>query len=292
MLVVVRETLGLSKPKSMKDEDEICRGFFGASIEIIVILWALLVPKLDDKNAGPQHMLWALVFLKVCSTTAVHRRIVGWPDAKTFRKWSWYFLEKIASLKPDVIQVDKRFEGYTPSSGTTCLMSVDGIDCMVNEPWPFDKKWYSQKFNGPAVKYEVGVCIKTGHIVWASGPFVGSASDGTIFAEGLGNGILMDDEDVEVDAGYKGHAKMKSPTVAKSRIDRKQKSQVRGRHENVNGRLKTYNVLNIPFRHLNPRGDVMRKHGLCFDSVAVITQLKFNNNDSLLCGVNYDVTYD
>eukprot|EP00957_Ditylum_brightwellii_P210238 15364715-Ditylum_brightwellii.AAC.1 len=41
-------------------------------------------------------------------------------------------------------------------------MSVDGTDCPINEPWSFEKKWYYQKFNGPAVKYEVGSSIKNG----------------------------------------------------------------------------------------------------------------------------------
>ena len=128
------------------------------------------------------------------------------------------------------------------------------------------------------------------HIVWINGPFVASANDATIFKEKLA-GLLADDEGVEVDAGYKGHAKFKTPTVATSSVYRKQKSQVRGRHENVNGRLKIFNVLNIPFRHSNPRSKMLEKHGLCFDTIAVVTQLKFEAGDSLSYGVNYDVTY-
>eukprot|EP00957_Ditylum_brightwellii_P068256 5181416-Ditylum_brightwellii.AAC.1 len=60
-------------------------------------------------------------------------------------------------------------------------MSVDGTDCSINESWPFEKKWYSQKFNDQSVKYEVGTSIKTGFIVRITGPFVGSKNDGTIF---------------------------------------------------------------------------------------------------------------
>ena len=64
-------------------------------------------------------------------------------------------------------------------------MSVDGTDCPVFEPWPFSKKMYSHKLNGPGVKYEVGVCLMTGRIVWTNGPFVGSKHDGNIFRNGL-----------------------------------------------------------------------------------------------------------
>ena len=124
-----------------------------------------------------------------------------------------------------------------------------------------------------------------------NGPFEASVGDSTIFIEMLAD-MLAEDEGVEVDAGYKGHPKLKAPTVATSSVAKKQKSQVRGCHENVNGRLKIFNVLVVPFRHLNPCSDMMEKHGWCFNAVAVVTQLKFENGDSLLYGVIYDVAYD
>ena len=48
---------------------------------------------------------------------------------------------------------------------------MDGTDFQINEPTPFDRKWYSHKFNGPGVRYEIGISIATGHIVWVNGPF-------------------------------------------------------------------------------------------------------------------------
>ena len=47
------------------------------------------------KSRGePKHMLWALLFLKVCSTEEVHCSMVGWSSAKTLSKWAWYFVMK------------------------------------------------------------------------------------------------------------------------------------------------------------------------------------------------------
>lgn len=256
------------------------RAFFGAPVIVIEDVWTRIQP-LDRRGAQRKHLLWALVFLKVYSTEDVHCRIVGTKDIGTFRSWSWYMLQKVAGLKDEVINLQNRFAGW--DGKTQCLMSVDGTDCPVNEPWPFDGVWFSEKFNGPAIKYEVGVCIKTGFIVWINGPFEASKNDGTIFRNTLST-LLADDEGVEVDAGYKGDDKMKAPTTATSR---KQKSQVRGRHENVNGVLKVYNVLNFPFHHSNPRNEMMNKHGICFKAIAVVTQLKFEH-----CGVMYEVEYD
>jgi hypothetical protein len=166
------------------------------------------------------------------------------------------------------------------------MMSLDGTDCPVNEPWSFDKKWYSQKFNGHGVKYEVGVCIKTGYIVWINGPVVASMNDLKLFKSLLMN-LLCEDEGVEVDVGYNGADSLNNPQVGVSRIQRCQKNKVRGRHENVNGRLKIFNVLNIPFRHLKPHEEMMEKHHKCFYAVAVITQLKFEAGEML-----YDIQYD
>jgi hypothetical protein len=188
------------------EEDRIFRGFFGASIGVITTLWNLVEPLIDGahmRGAQPKHLLWALVLVKVYSTEDVHRRIVGWPDSKTYRKWSWYFLDLAASLRDDVIELDKRLDGVDPNTQLTCLMSVDGTDCPIMDPWPFDPKWYSEKFFGPGLKYDVGVSIFGCDIVWINGPFVASTADSTIFIQKLTN-MLADDEGVEVDKGYKG----------------------------------------------------------------------------------------
>lgn len=50
-------------------------------------------------------------------------------------------------------------------------MSVDGTDCRVAEPTPFNSKWYSHKFNGPGLRYEAGVTVETANIASVHGPF-------------------------------------------------------------------------------------------------------------------------
>jgi len=50
-------------------------------------------------------------------------------------------------------------------------MTVDGTDCMIEEPVPFSPKWYSHKFHGPGVRYKIGAGVQTGWIVWVNGPF-------------------------------------------------------------------------------------------------------------------------
>lgn len=49
-------------------------------------------------------------------------------------------------------------------------MSVDGTDMAIQEHDPFRTGWYSQKINGPAVRYKAGVSCGTGDTIWFKGP--------------------------------------------------------------------------------------------------------------------------
>jgi len=275
--IVAKETLGWSENRkwNTKDKDRRFKACFGASSSIVAELWNRIRARGIESGAKKKHLLWALIHLKVYSSEEIHCSIVGWPSAKTFSKWAWYFVRKIADLKDDVIRLENRFDGLDGVAYTNCFMSVDGTDCPVFEPWPWDRKMYSHKLNGPGIKYEVGVCLKTGMIVWINGPFIGGTNDGTIFRKGLSRHLCVD-EAVEADKGYTGDDKLRLPHMGLTSKERKMKSNARAQHECVNGRLKQFNVLTTHFRHMKPnREGMMKKHGLCFTAVAVITQLKF-----------------
>lgn len=48
-------------------------------------------------------------------------------------------------------------------------MSVDGVDCAINEPTPFNPGYFSHKFRRAALRYEIGVTMD-GEAVLANGP--------------------------------------------------------------------------------------------------------------------------
>ena len=54
-------------------------------------------------------------------------------------------------------------------NGTNSFVSIDRTDFLICEPSPFSAKWYFHKFHGPGLRYELGMCIRTGDIVWAYG---------------------------------------------------------------------------------------------------------------------------
>ena len=81
------------------------KSLFGISANTCsVLVWNLCeFPRLS--NVRPQHLLWALNFLKVYASEAALIAIVGGgPTRKTHRKWVWYVIERrIAAKRPSVV---------------------------------------------------------------------------------------------------------------------------------------------------------------------------------------------
>ena len=152
---------------------------------------------------------------------------------------------------------DNRYLGY---NGSICLVSVDGTDFRILEPQPFSPEWYSHKFKGAGVRYEVAICLQTGDIVWVNGPFpCGSYSD-RVIARDEGLEDALDDGEMYVgDGGYRdGYVRAETPTGYNNQ-DQWMKGIARARHETVNARFKLFGALRHVFRHRV--GKARRGHG-------------------------------
>ena len=149
-------------------------------------------------------------------------------------------------------------------------MSVDGVDFPIHKPSPFDLDWYSHKFKGPSLWYEVAVSIAGGNICWINGPFdAGKHSDLKIFCRGLMK-KLDKDEFVEADHGYKGQPdKVRLPFEAQNKTEICLKERACARHKSMNKLLKQFKALGTRWRHDIKEG----RHKAVFDVVATITQI-------------------
>jgi DDE superfamily endonuclease len=156
------------------------------------------------------------------------------------------------------------------------MMTVDGTDFRIEQPTPFATRWFSHKFKGPGLRYEVAMSINGGDVVWTNGPFpCGSWPDITIFREGLMDKLLPM-EMVEADKGYRGQPdKIRTPDDFQSREEKKRKKRASSRHETVNRRFKQFNILKKHFRH------DLQDHQKVFRSVVVLTQLSIRNREVL-----------
>ena len=118
---------------------------------------------------------------------------------------------------------------------------------MITEPSPFDPKWFSHKFKGPGLTYEVGVCIENGHIVWVYGPFpCGRYADLTIFKMGL-KLLLSQGEKVLADGGYRDEL-----MLGRAAFRDEQKivyARCRARHKTGNRRFTHLFCVGHRFRH-------------------------------------------
>ena len=163
---------------------------FGCLPTIVAELWQHILLNIDgaDKEktvkvmkATHKHLLYGLCFLKVYGVNEmVHYSIMNWPDKKKFRKYLWFFIKRLWYLQDSLIIYDDRFAGQDQdldNIGQQCMiMYVDCFDCAVQEPGTrmsqWDQSMYSEKHNnGLGFKYKVGVCIKTGFMVWVNGPY-------------------------------------------------------------------------------------------------------------------------
>lgn len=153
-------------------------------------------------------------------------------------------------------------------------MSVDGTDCMIAYQQAAPEAFYTYKHNCSGLRYEIGVCIRTGDIVWVMGPFpCGDWPDIEIFRYALKQ-LLEENERVEADDGYVGEdpSNIKVPGSIVHQHGNKQlyvRGRVRRRHETVNKRIKQFKCLDTVFRHN------LDFHGDCFRACAVLTQLQF-----------------
>ena len=159
-----------------------------------------------------------------------------------------------------------------------CTVSVDGTDFRILEPRPFNKCWFSHKFKGPGVRYEVAVSIKEGWIVWVRGPFAcGKWPDICIVMQdnvGLEHQLLPGEYYV-ADNGYNSAFSSAVTPRNVAPEDKPMHQRIRGRHESCNKRFKQWRILSNPFR---PN---VEKHFMVFKMVANITQLILQHEEPL-----------
>lgn len=169
-----------------------------------------------------------------------------------------------------------------------CLLSIDGTDFRIRQQGDAVKgnAFASHKYKGKsALRYELGIDILTGNLVWIEGPYpAGRYSDITIFRNCLKH-QLEPNERVLADKGYVGEAPEfikcpNCPTVPLEHLP--MMARVMKRHETLNGRLKNWGILEQVFRQkdISLHADVLR-------AAAVIAQLQIENGEPI-----FQVEYD
>ena len=162
-----------------------------------------------------------------------------------------------------------------------CLISVDGTDFRIAE---HGRSFFSHKFKKSGLRYEVGIALRTGKIVWINGPFpCGAWPDISIFRSSLLS-HLERGERVEADDGYLGKAPgfVKCPKSATNPEEcQRMQAIARNRQETVNNRFKNWGILRQLYCH-----DIL-KHGSVFEAIVVLTEVAIENGEKL-----FDINYE
>ena len=162
------------------------------------------------------------------------------------------------------------------SNALVFVVSVDGVHCKINEPRKEPSaKWYSHKHAQAGLVYELGVAVFESKIVWINGPFEASKSDITIFRKGLVNAIPENAKAI----GDRGYRKGGKKITTRNTLDKENvktfKRRVRGRHENLNARIKSFKCMAENFRHGKD------KHSVVFEAICVCVQFDMENGHPL-----------
>lgn len=260
------------------------KSFFGVTPLVCSLVW-FRIKNDAPADSHPKHLLWGLLFLKQYSNEHIRRSILD-ADEKTIRKWTWIFVKLISDMNVVLLfdkafdrrvfhdvcfQIiwEKRFDGSVPNQ--TCYCSLDGLDIKILEPKPFSSKWYSHKFHSSGLRYEVGLNIRTGHIVWTNGGYpCGDFPDLTIARQAF-IFLVNNGERTLADKGYPDSMYFILPNQQNAELH----DRIMSRHETVNNRLRMFLILKHPFRH------DLKKHPMVFKAVANLVQLMIENGEPL-----------
>jgi hypothetical protein len=260
------------------------KAFYGSSPAETAILWEeLQTTKIDNarlqKNEKDIHyLLMALHFL---FTYPTKHRAEGMFDVaiKTFYKWTWLFVDKMAALSASKIVWPEEWTEGNINNLPKFLVSVDGLHMRKFEPahptLPKNRKAFSFKFHQSGLTYEIALSIWENKVVHVHGPFLASMSDISIFRDKL-KGLIPKGTKAIADQGYKGERRMisMSNSLDSAKL-RRFKSRVRARQESYNRRIKAWSIMDVNFRHTADH------HRRCFLAINTICIIQLDNGSPL-----------
>ena len=127
--------------------------------------------------------------------------------------------------------------------GVVFVLSVDGVHFKIKEPRRTPSaRWFSHKFHGPGLAYELACSIHTHQLAWIRGPYPAATHDLAIFREEL-EGTIPVGKLVVADSGYSSSPKVSTVLESDSVELATFKERAKARQENFNERIKRFQIL-------------------------------------------------
>jgi hypothetical protein len=120
---------------------------------------------------------------------------------------------------PTKIDIEDRFDIPLPTAiFEGILIIVDGTECRIQRPnGSVQRVFYSGKKKCHTIKYEIGVRITDGKLLWINGPYPGKTHDKTMLEGGDLCSYLLPGETLLGDKGYQGHHQVRLSNLLKFR---------------------------------------------------------------------------
>lgn len=158
------------------------------------------------------------------------------------------------------------------TEGQQCSVSLGGIDFRINEPRKHNEQWFSGKLRGPGMRYEIGLNINNGHIVWAFGGYPCKEFSDLQLAREAFVPALDANEQAMADKSYRKDPSFITPTDE----NKKEHKEIMSRHEAVAKRLRLFQILKVSYRH------ELEKHNMVFHAIVNLTQLMIEHEEPIV----------
>jgi hypothetical protein len=262
------------------------RSHYGVGPDAIAALLSDLKRLQPEKTHNVSSLFMTILWLKLYETEEVMAGRWGFGE-EYCRNTVKEYISRIQKLKAYKIS----FEGLNPN----CTFLP--VDCMHVRTQEFrcspSSKWYSHKFNGPGVSFEVVADPMEGKIRWINGPEPASIHDLTFLRGGKKGQTkkwkrsslyfhLPKSARLIGDSAYEGQPDKVSTTKdAHKPATKKLFARMKSMQETCFKRFKDFRVLRESFRHGKSTEDKLAKIKSSFEAVAVLLQYDFENGARL-----------
>ena len=261
------------------------RSFFGPHPNHCVSMWNdlfttnIAAARVNIEDADLVGFFAALNFLRAYDKED-RRAALFEMNEKTLRELTWWWVRKLAALKPLRVVWPANWD-------TVFTISVDGMHRCVQEVWDElvrrNSKWFSHKYNKAGVNHEIALHLFESRVVHCKRWDVASKHDKTIFKEELHHKIPAGKR-VIADQGYNGLPEVYS---TRNQFDTERvkafKRRAKSRQEAFNSKLMVYQAVSDRFRHKvvpQPHHRLQEeKQELCFDAVLVLCCYAIEDTD-------------
>lgn len=262
------------------------RSHYGVGPDAISALISDLNRLHPEKTLDVESLFMAINWLKLYDPEEVMAGRWGFGE-EYCRNTVWEYLRRIQKLKSYKIS----FDGIDPNC---TFLPVDTMHTRTQEfRCSPSSKWYSHKFNGPGVSFEVVIDPIEGKIRWVNGPVPASTHDLT-FLRGGKKGQMKKWKRSSLyfhipktarmvgDSAYEGQPDKVSTTKDAHKPETKELfARMKSMKETCFKRFKDFKVLRESFRHGKSTEDKLAKIKLSFEAVAVLLQYDFENGSRL-----------